>query len=70
MFGMLDYNDIHIWMPPKNRSKKQPRGTVVGCAVCGKTHVTLLAREGERFCKKCYAGLLALRALEEGESDA
>lgn len=37
----------------------------VGCVVCGKTNVTLLLREGKRVCKKCYAGVLRIRAIQK-----
>lgn len=48
---------------------KPQRGTVLRCAVCGKGNITLLAREGERFCKKCYAELLRIRLLRKGAEE-
>jgi len=62
---MIDFDGPYSRMPVHIPKGKPQRGEVIGCAVCGKTRVTLLAREGERFCKKCYAGLMALRALEK-----
>ena len=61
--------DAKYSIPISFPTAKPQRGKVIGCAVCGKTRVTLLSREGERFCQKCYAGLIALRALQkDGEA--
>lgn len=37
------------------QARKNRTYGAVGCAVCGKTHITLVKRDGLRYCRECDA---------------
>lgn len=64
-FSVTPYtDDLSLFGFPKTGNRKPRMGVLCACAVCKKSRVTLLKREGDYFCKPCWERITNLREQE------
>lgn len=69
MFDLGPSRYIALGLSVPKIGKPRRAAEVCTCAICHRSGVTLLKREGTYVCRPCYGRLLDLRKLEEQQKE-